>query len=283
MADAEIANKNRGRRTLRMRSSLLQLGLNKRGAEMERRQRTAIWAALFCMCGMASGSFVNGQEIFVDGQELLPTIRRKIPERKELNARFVKVLRGAEADTWKAHLPEKSGDAEIKRFTSAMERVSGDVKAIFESEVDLSPVFLASMDVNCDAFEDFAAVQERSERVSGPLLVRLFGASSDIRVKSAFLKANNSSSIKLTVRTLVPGTTKEDPGCWVYYAPAFDDRRSNWVRFSKISSPTEDTISPGLFVMWSERKGEVGPRAPLNLVGVTTDKAFDVDSPGKQK
>jgi len=232
-----------------------------------------LWVACFSLCLIISGNSTHGE----DG----PLVQRKAPGRSDLTARFTMALPSITDVNWAAHVPDNTTEAETGRFATLMSRVPEDVHSILTSEVELSPIFLVSMDINCDAFTDVAEARQKEQRISRPLLRRVIGASVDLHVKADFLKAHKTSEVKVTVRTLEPGTTTIDPGCHVWFAPIYDDRPANWRRFGPISSPSVDKMPTGTFAIWSVRQGKDGRRDRINIVAGETEKDFDIESPGK--
>lgn len=235
-------------------------------------RRTVMLTICLGMCVVTMGSSVQGEDALPEP--------RKATDRDTVASRFTKALPSITDVNWGAQLPERTTEVETGRFSTLIKRVPDDVHSIFSSEFELSPAFLVSMDINCDTFSDLAAVRQKEQRISEPLVRRIIGASIDLRVKADFLKLRKTSDVKVTVRTLAPGTSTVDPNCYVWYAPVYDDRLPNRRRFGPISSPSVDMMPPGTFAIWTVRQGKEGHRDRINIVASEADKDFDIESPG---
>ncbi len=175
--------------------------------------------------------------------------------------------------TWSA-----SAD-EAKRFQASVSQAKESVATIFSSNYTLSRPFLVAMQADYDVFHDLGKASQ-DKKFSKPMVERTVGASQDLQIKADFLKANGKDLISVAVRTIKPGTDVEIKGLYIWYAPRYDDRESNWNRFGPISSPSSDDIPPGIWWIWAhDATGKMGKREPLSLSHSGGPSHFDVDAP----
>jgi hypothetical protein len=216
---------------------------------------------------------------FVQAQEAAKPERRRV-DAGELQAGFQRIFKSSTETGWGPQLTASNfKENDVRRTVQLLARVPEHVDTIFRSEVDLSQQFLVSLDVDYRIFADLENSKKVEQPVSPPTFARVTGAAIDVQVKADFLKAFKTSKIEVSVRTLKSGSTTQVDGCYVWYAPFYDDREVNWDRFGPVSSPSKDELPPGLWAVWSVKGGKTGKRERLNLTAGSSLKDFDIDAP----
>ena len=205
---------------------------------------------------------------------------RTVLNRNELNAGFETIFSAFADVNWQTHFtsPEFQ-EREVQTLSAALKATPDNIKTIFASKVDFSVPFLASLTVDYKALIDLRDSWRSKMRPSRPLFGRVYGAAIDIRTKAEGVSKYQTDRIQVSVRTLKPGTTTEVQGCYVWYAPFYDDREANWDRFGPISSPSKDQLPEGIWVVWSRKGDKSGRRERLTLDGSIQQKPFDIDAP----
>lgn len=200
---------------------------------------------------------------------------RPVPEPAMLREKFQQTFASLSGAKWASQASREDSVKLDEAIVTSRESVG----AIFASDLRFPARFLVSMNVDHEALGDLAKWSRSRDPLPQPLLVRVVGASDDLRIKAQFVTKTGTSMLKVAVRTLKPGTNTESNGWFVWYAPFYDDRKQNWERFGPVSSPSTDELPPGTWAIWAERGDKSGPRQKLTLNKERVNPPFDIDAP----
>ena len=120
----------------------------------------------------------------------------------------------------------------------------------------ISDSFGRSLDLNRVALERVAGRQTPVEQAVA--VTQAVG--DDLEVKTQFVqKSDPAQDVAVTARTLKDG--REEKGLEVWYTPkAYEHDNREYKQYPNHSSPTENKLSAGAYVMWSRKAGADGAR-----------------------
>jgi len=147
---------------------------------------------------------------------------------------------------------------EFETLRRIIDRSKISSNIIFSSKIDYSKPFLTSLVYDTEEFENFVKFF-RIKRIPLSAFFNLLDASSDLEVKARVIKTSNTDTVEVTVNT-IDQYAKEINHCTVWYVPYLKDSDPFKIRFDQLSTPTTDLVPAGLWKIWTEKNGKMGPK-----------------------
>lgn len=165
-----------------------------------------------------------------------------------------------------------------KALWSALEKSKKNAKIIFSSKISYSKLFLNTLEYDAEVFRrfiQFASIGRIPLSVSSEVL----DASLDLELKSRLIKKSQTDRVNVTVNT-INEQGEEIHHCMVWCAPFLKDDKQHEIKFDRSSTPTNDSIPAGKWLIWTEKKGKLGPKSPF-LCGDDgrSEREIDILSP----
>lgn len=149
---------------------------------------------------------------------------------------------------------------------------------IFSSEIEYSTSFLTSLYYDTEAFENFVNFFKIG-RIPLSTYFNVLNASVDLDIKAKVIKTSNTDTVKVTVNTLGQ-QGKEIHHCIVWYVYFVKDYDTLKRKFDRFSTPTTDYMPAGLWKIWTEKNGKMGPKSPFDCGGDgRPEREIDISAP----
>ncbi|NVM38342.1 MAG: hypothetical protein HWN81_22295 [Candidatus Lokiarchaeota archaeon] len=148
-----------------------------------------------------------------------------------------------------------------KTLWSALEKSRENIKFIYSSKIIYSELFLSTLEYDTEVFRrfiQFASIGRIPLSISSAVL----DASLDLELKSRLIKTSETDQVEVKVNTI--NKQGEDiNNCTVWYVPFIKDDDEHKLKFDRLSTPTTGMIPAGKWLIWTEKKGKLGPKVPF--------------------
>lgn len=162
------------------------------------------------------------------------------------------------------------------RLASHAGRMMKDIRTIETAtrERKISDAFRKSLDLDTEALG-----RVRTGAVPDRVLVVAGAVADDLGIKAEYVQQGKGDVDDVAVSAWTRSGSDVRNGYEVWYVPsAHADNQSRYSRFPGISSPTQQPLAPGGYLMWSQQGPALGERKPVD-VGKGGQRQTSVDLP----
>jgi len=167
-----------------------------------------------------------------------------------------------------------------KALWSALEKSKENINLIlsYSSEISYSELFLSTLEYDTEAFRRFIQFASTG-RIPLSISSAVLDASLDLELKLRLIQKSQTDRVNVEVNTINEQGEDID-NCIVWYTPFIKDDEQHKIRFDRFSTPTNDSIPAGKWLIWTEKDGRLGPKAPF-LCGYDgrSEREIDILSP----